>query len=334
MENNLKIVSANWKRVITKEDLIELHNIDTQLYELMKFTANVWEQGQNKKDGSTEIIQLYQAKWEFKPISAIVDVQDRLKELFKDYIAPHKPIKDVDKTDQLWLLMHSDLHRDRHQKYEKYLDSIDDRTLELAYKMKKYWAERFLYANLWDYFESDHNKKTTRWTDAQSVLSEPDRFMRWLKHQVDLIENLSSMLPTDVIIIPWNHDERTLQYLADALSLKYTNDDNVNIDRDDKPRKYYQWWDNTIWFQHGHEINKKEILNTYSQEARIRKYNYMYQWHFHHEEIQRFWPLLLETLGNQATQTDREKRKWFVHSEPIKSVMFDKKKWKSMELYK
>jgi len=77
-------------------------------------------------------------------------------------------------------------------------------------------------------------------------MNEKDSFKMGLEHQLKTIEMLSSVLPTDVIYVSGNHDDDKLQYLSDAVDLYYRNNDNVTIDNNDHPRKYYEWGDNTL----------------------------------------------------------------------------------------
>lgn len=52
-------------RIITAKDLLSLHpEISLDDWEIKKQIINKWDQWQNKKDGSTEIIELFQVKLE------------------------------------------------------------------------------------------------------------------------------------------------------------------------------------------------------------------------------------------------------------------------------
>lgn len=332
---NVKIISHTWERVITKEDLIKLHNIDEELYELVKFTANVWEQWQNKKDGSTQIIQLHQAKGEFKPIHWLVEYKDILFDVFKDVI-PTIPLKhEENNSGILAVLPHTDLHIDRLENNpKKYLKKIDDTTMRLFENLLKFNPERIVYANIWDYFNSDWNYKTTKGTEQVNSMKEKEAFQMWLEHQLKTIETFASELPTDVIYVSWNHDDDKLQYLSDAVELYYRNNDNVRIDNWHDPRKYYNWGRTSLWFAHWDKIKDKDILALMAMENKLREYNYFYKGHIHHQLKQVYGNLLVETLWSPAITNEYEKKYGYIGINKIKGKLFDKKEWQIAEFEK
>ena len=66
------------------------------------------------------------------------------------------------------------------------------------------------------------------------------------------IDLLSTLAPVDVILIPGNHDEERVFYLADVLSAWYHNNPNVTVQGDPIKRKYYAHGKNLIGLTHGY----------------------------------------------------------------------------------
>ncbi len=50
IEDGVSLVSEKGNRIINLQELMDLHGIDKDLWEVIRQTANVWEQAQNKKD--------------------------------------------------------------------------------------------------------------------------------------------------------------------------------------------------------------------------------------------------------------------------------------------
>lgn len=327
--DNLKIVSHSWKRIITKEDLIELHWIDETKYELISFLANVWEQGQASKDGSNKIVQLHQVKASFKPIHQLVVYEDMLRELFSKDVPTIPNRHKHNDTGVLANFTDSDIHFDRlEHNPKKYLKTLDETRMRLIDDVMKFEPERILYANIGDYFNTDGSYTTTKGTPQVNSMKEQDAFKMGLEHQMKLIETLSSILPTDVIYVPGNHDEDKLQYLSDAMKLFYGRNDNVTIDNWTDPRKYYAWGQNTLWFAHGDKLKEKDILSLMSLEDKIRKHNYFYKGHVHHQLKQTYGNLIVETLSSPAITNDYERKHGYMWTGKMSAKLFDKKNGK------
>jgi hypothetical protein len=50
IEDGVSLISEKGNRIINLQELMDLHGIDKDLWEVIRQTANVWEQAQNKKD--------------------------------------------------------------------------------------------------------------------------------------------------------------------------------------------------------------------------------------------------------------------------------------------
>lgn len=336
-EDGFSLLTEKWKRVITLEDLKELHGIDDSLWEVIRQTANVWEQAQNKKDWTTEVIQLHQVKADFKPVSELVrpEVKKILEKVFGDII-PVQKRQQYDWGDLLVNINLADTHlwRVNQGNPKKYLKSIWDRVYSLFDRSLKDKPDKVLLWQLGDFYDTEMNGKTTSWKHEQQLsMKATDMFKEGLAFHIDLINTLSSELPTDVIINHWNHDRNILFQTGEALDLYFAKTNNVNIDNSEDPRKYYDRGKTKLWFSHGDGEKEKDLLKTFSTETKLGKYNYHTRWHFHESSVKQYWPLEVETLASTAEQSDRERNKFADKPWKLVAKLYDKKKGLVKKLY-
>ena len=332
--NSPTILSAKWNRIITLDDLLKLHEVDTKLFEVLKYKANVREQAQNKKDDSTVIVQLHQVAAELKPIREVVNYRDILLEVFNEWIKAKRSKKTTD-WELLWVIPHFDLHIDKYTNWtEQYLREINDKTFDIFNLMRKQWVDKVLYVNGWDYYNSDGKYKTTKWTEQFNSMTEKESFRYGLRNQIELIETLSKELPTDVMYLSWNHDDLKLQAMSDAVDIYFSKDGRVNINNDDQFRKYYDWWTTTIWAGHWDWVKDKDLLSVYAMEHWLNENNVYMKWHIHHRLTQMFWNLIVETFGTPSNPWERDKKMGYIGKWKIIGQMYDKKEWKYWEFQK
>lgn len=75
---------------------------------------------------------------------------------------------------------------------------------------------------------------------------------------VEVIDNLLTIGPVDIVSVSGNHDEIMAHALAETLRVWYRNNDLVNIDCSPKLRKYYQFGSNLLGITHGN-LSQKAI---------------------------------------------------------------------------
>ena len=326
-------------RIITAEDLLSEHSIDLKERNIAKQKINKRDQAQNKKDGSTVIVELYQVLLELVPKHQLLakDYKQLLKEVFSwDIPVVNTSINIDENEDILAQIIHTDLHFDRidHKNPKKYLKEIDDRTMRLFEQLLKGKPSMLLYNQLWDYYNTDINQKTTKGTEQHNSIDELESFQMWLEHQLWLIKTFASELPVHAIYNPWNHDRNKLQYLSDAIQLYFSNSVWIDIDNSHKARKYFKRWNTLIWSTHwdGERIPKlPEIIPT---DTKLWEHNYFFRWHSHTHDIKQFGKLIVETLGSPASPSKREKQQGYFSNNKIHGNTYDKKKGKLSTYYK
>lgn len=324
-------------RIITAEDLLPEHNYDPNHWVIKKQKINKRDQAQNKKDGDTVIVELYQILLELEPKHIFVtdDYKTTLYNLFDTKIPIIQTPKGYD-TENLWHIIHTDLHFDRvdHKNPKKYLKEIDDRTMRLFEEILKGKPTRLLYHNLWDYWNTDINQKTTKGTEQYNSIDEMESFQMWLDHQVWLIKTFGSELPVDVVYNPWNHDRNKLQYLSDAMELYFSKSDDIHINNSHDPRKYYKRWYNIIWSSHWDWERIPNIPTVINNETKLTNNNYFYRWHSHQHDIKQFGNLIVETIGSPASPSKREKNQGYYSNNKIHGNLYDKRRGKTSTYYR
>jgi len=133
----------------------------------------------------------------------------------------------------------------------RFNDSVDN-LVSKAMLFSKFERIVFVVGN--DWFNSDRDypfPQTTAGTPQHSDERWQKVFKTGRELATDTIDKLASIAPVDVILIPGNHAFQKEFYMGDSLECKYENHSHVNIDNRPTTRKYYNWGDCLIGFEHG-----------------------------------------------------------------------------------
>jgi len=142
-----------------------------------------------------------------------------------------------------------------------------------------------------DFLNSDTDypyAATTKGTPQENDLRWQKMFKIGREMLIMAINRMSEIAPVRVIIIPGNHDFQKSFYIGEVLDVRYENDQNVYIDNDPKPRKYYKYGKNLIGFTHGNEEPESRLLMLMPQEVpglwAKTKYREWHCGHLHHSK--------------------------------------------------
>lgn len=98
-------------------------------------------------------------------------------------------------------------------------------------------------------------------TTAGTPLERDGRYQKMIDMGADaiiaLIEQSAATVPTDVVLVPGNHDEVLSCAFQRILIERFRNDQRVSVDRSHLSRKYLTWGKNLIGIAHGHKAKKK-----------------------------------------------------------------------------
>ena len=135
-----------------------------------------------------------------------------------------------------------------------------------------------------DFFHTDTPQNTTTAGTPQDVDGRWQKtFRRMRKMLVTKVEQLRTIAPVKLIIVPGNHDETKMYYLGDALECWFHNCSNVEVDNLPKLRKYQAYGISLIGYAHG---DKEKMVNYPMLMAHEAKQLFAqtkyYEWHLGH----------------------------------------------------
>jgi len=256
----------------TPEQLIEHLNIDTNVWELSKFTKNFWGSSENPN---------FLVKGDFRKKK--IDFNEKLVlDSIKEVVEKFKPInskvstKNYSSNNMLEIAI-----KDHHYgQLSNESESGEDYNLEIAKELylntvdymlensKVYKPEQIVFVVGSDYFNSDTTESTTY---AGTYQAEADRWKKTFSSGVELvieaIEKCKSFTnKVKVVMVQGNHDFTKSFYMGIALQQRYSQDKNVEIDCSETTRKYIQWGKSLICFTHGDKEVKGKLPLIISRE--------------------------------------------------------------------
>lgn len=153
---------------------------------------------------------------------------------------------------------------------------------------------------------------------------------------VDIIDNLSSIAPVDVIVVPGNHDTTSSFMMGEILEAFYHNNDRVFIDNAPKLRKYYQFGQNSIQFTHGNEEKHESLLAIFATEQpklwAATKFRFAQLGHFHknkkliHASVDEHQGFQIQILPSLSGTDFWHKSKGYSSLKQAKAFLFDPEK--------
>lgn len=317
------------KRVKTLEDLIEICEIDTTMWDIVSWECTKWEVGRKDKkvewhvkDGQVyngdindngeifvEPLFRVKAKLSRRKLDKDLNLQKDVlvKELFK--YSPNLDILDTF-TDFRNGLQENELETKKNCLLELCLfdphfgklahaeESGNDEDIKIT-SAKYREAIRSLISRI----NVDSVEKillpigndminvdgTNNMTTAGTPQSSDSRFYKIVKTVKELlietINDLVSIAPVDVVVVPGNHDTQTMFMLGEMLDAYYHNTDVVSVFNSPKFRKYYQYGNTGILLTHGNEESHQALGMIFAAEqpelwADV-KFRYCQIGHFH-----------------------------------------------------
>lgn len=307
------------------EDIVKEYNIDTDLWECIKFTPGNWTtpvkakfhyinegKGRDKEEYRTTmpvIVENRKSEASFRKKTAIIDYNKFRRELIEDIKKYSPKIKKNEyKQDSGNLLEVTipDLHLGKNSWAEetgfrnynikiaiqRFNKAFDEMLVE-ATKNKKYDKTLLIVGN--DLFNSDNAypfTTTTAGTPQQDDTRWQKVFREGRRLMIDTIIKLSEVAPVEVKVIPGNHDFQKSFYLGEVLEAYFYNNENVVVDNSPRTRKYVKWGKCLLGFAHGNRKDEGEtrLLSNMKNECAKEWGETLYrEWHcgdiHHYKEI-------------------------------------------------
>ncbi len=298
-------IVGNIKHIKTLNDLLVETRVDLDLWRIKNYTVNKWDstswKGKVPQTAQNFQIKVLLERNEEEYKSRVVE--DIFEKKLKKYTPPtftkEESLSFISKNNEennLFEISMFDLHLGKlawaGETGENYDTKIaasrfNDAIKTLITRASVHYFNRILFPVGSDFFNTDNLYNTTTKGTPQ------DEDLRWQKTfdlGVDLLVNAIYLLkktcvPIDVIVIPGNHDFERSKYMGAYLKAWFRNDDMVNINNGDSPRKYYSFGNVLLGFTHGSEekesslpmlmATEKESKNFWS-DAKFR------EWHIGH----------------------------------------------------
>ena len=276
------LLELSEEEIKTPELLLKAHGYDIEQFELVNSKNSMWHQNSNKSGLKT----LYCSKITVRPRSEISmetvqrvfdklsrEVSNRDFDIFKN-----KQKNDDDYSDEAFVLNFFDVHFAKLAHNSETGDGYNyqiakQRMIESVKKYEEYYMKQekffdeiyFAIGN--DFFNSEPTGDTVRGTKQHNDCNYSVMFEEGCKALIEVIDILRTM--GDRIIIPLvqgNHSTYTEYYAAQFLKAWYRNCDDVKVDSEATPRKYYKFGTNLFGFTHNSE-EKNRIYTLMQNEA-------------------------------------------------------------------
>jgi hypothetical protein len=307
-----KIISSEiLNRVMTAEDLLQIHNISLDEWEITKKVVNSWDSSYKDKEGKMIHSPNFQVKIWLQNKKAVYDLNKVRKEFVEDIALLSPKVKKLETPAgiQQGKLLEAnifDLHLGKVAWGEETGSNYDLNTAcELFMKAvrffvdraKSFKVERILFPIGNDFFNSDYAhpySRTTKGTPQEEDTRWQKTFRTGRNLIVQAVTELATVAPVDVVIIPGNHDVERSFYLGDSLEAWFHNNENVHIDNSASPRKYYNYGKVLLGLTHGSEepINNLPGIMAQEQPELWGKtlYREFHLGHLHHRKSKAFLP--------------------------------------------
>lgn len=335
------LVVVSWplspNRVLTKENLIEALKIDENLFDIQRCVLNKWDTSMKWDSGEIIVSENYQVKMYLIP--KMTDDLRVAAKVFEDMLAWNMPEtayapREISNNGRLWTIALADAHIDKLNvewiSMKKKIAKIREAIIRLVDKIDRYWIEKFLFVNLWDYFNSDGSARTTKWTPQDNMAFEYDSWKQWAELQIAIIQIMKQIANVSVIFTEWNHDWHKLKYLRDMCAAYFKDDSQVDVVECDKERIYYPRGKTWLWFTHGANAKEKDLPMLAQREMKTKHdVIEIFKWHIHQARIVQFPGAIVETVSQASGKWKREENNWYWTNTPtISWYVHGKKTWR------
>jgi len=263
-------------RIRTLDHLLEVCEVDLERWEVYRHVLNKWEVGANV-DGEIIVEPLWQVKAWLRPLQPLVDAKaivagllDDLKNHAPNYRKPKYPkVSDP----HLLALSIADHHfgllawgEETGDDYDIDLaDRILDHALEqlLSY-VTRFEVEKILFVAGNDWLHADQTIEgaggaTTKGTSLDVDTRRQKMYLRAFWALVRVIERLRMIAPTEVVVVPGNHDKDSMFTLGHSVWCWFHADEAVTIRNEPTPHRYFRYCNTLIGLAHGDEAPEKDL---------------------------------------------------------------------------
>jgi len=303
------LTSEVTNRVVTTDQLLNIHNISLNEWNIEKQIVNSWEVGAKGPDGKIVTTPLFQVKVWLNRKQVEIDLNAIRQQFMDDLkslspIVKSKPNLSSLEPGKLLEINIFDLHFGKvawHEEVgenynidiatQRFNDCID----YFINTYKSFNIEQILFPISNDFFNSDRShpfNSTTNGTPQEEDTRWQNTFRKGRELLIQNIQKLSEIAPVIVKVIPGNHDYERSFYLGDSLQGWFHNNENVTIDNGASPRKYFTYGKCLIGLTHGNNEKVTDLPMIMAQENPIEWAKTIYRefhlGHLHHKKETKF----------------------------------------------
>lgn len=262
-----RIIALEDGAPITPESIMEAHNLDKNLWDVVTYKNNYYSQ--QAKGG--KIVVLYQSKIIVRPKTEGITLE-KITDHFNNLASTYTPAKyshTENNSDKLYEINIADLHFGKlgtsgvcGEDYnveiakENFFKVINTEISRI--KKGKYAKILFVWSN--DFFNADGiSGATTKGTAQDNVLQWQDMFLQGCEILVKAIDALREYAPVETFYIASNHSRQIDFYAINYLSAWFRQCDDVVVNVNLTTRYYYRWGVNLIGFAHSSYEKKNNL---------------------------------------------------------------------------
>tara|TARA_Y100000592_G_scaffold29763_1_gene47448 strand:- start:2017 stop:3300 length:1284 start_codon:yes stop_codon:yes gene_type:complete len=278
------IISEDSTRIRSLDDLLGAFSVDDSEWEVDWYDIGTYEQtgfDNNRKPVTTT---MYRCKAKLKRVDPFKNLEITRQSLIEDLkdMATYKPkvktkLQGQDTTAHCLEIGAYDLHLGKigiiGDDYS--MDIAQERLIaaieHLLKRASGFTIDQILFVVGNDFLNTDGDKpipRTTKGTPQFNSDHHIEMYKRGRKLITMVIDELSSICPVHVVVMPGNHDEECIMYLGDALELFYEHNENVVIDNTRPLMKGFKYGNNLIAFDHGHKMKADKAVQILPQRFR------------------------------------------------------------------
>lgn len=312
-----KLVEMSEEDKRSPQRMLELHNLDPELWEVYLVRNNLWH-SQRKNDKGR--LLLYQSRLTAKPKqnkSITFEDVDKFFENHK-YQSKINIKKYKDNNEKVLEIDIADMHNGKLPYLDD--DSVQDNfyyTLsEILNRSKGKNISKIYFTPMGDTSNFDNiNGSTTSGTPVSNNKTLQTVFDETTTMFIDAIEQLSNIAEVEVLHIPGNHDLGFSYYLVKSLEMYFRRYNGVKIDTDHRIRKFRQIGNTLVGFSHGNmsKANSKNWLQVEARELWGKtKYSEIHSGHWHNQIVSEGGGTIIRYLPSISSPDNWHYEKGFV----------------------
>ena len=312
-----KLVEMSEEDKRSPKRMLELHNLDPDLWEVYLVRNNLWH-SQRKSDQGR--LLLYQSRLTAKPKQNKSITFEDVDKFFENHKYQSKinlkKYKDV--NSKVLEIDIADLHNGK-------LPYLDDDTVqddfyytlsEILNRAQGKNISKIYFTPMGDTSNFDNiNGLTTSGTPVSNNKTLQTVFDETTTMFIDAIEQLSNIAEVEVLHIPGNHDLGFSYYLSKSLEMYFRKHDGIKIDTNHKIRKFRVIGNTLLGIGHGN-ISKANSSGWLQVEAREEwgktKYSEIHYGHIHSQDTTEKNGTIVRYLPSMSPTDDWHYEKGFV----------------------